>query len=61
MTDKTQSPAAAKEPVINQDTNWKQIKSVAPQALCKKCGSKKLTDLNGNPFCPQELKECPLV
>jgi hypothetical protein len=56
---KPQTPATKTE--IVKDANWKQINSVAPSALCKKCGSKKLTDLDGAVFCPNNAKDCPFV
>lgn len=57
----TEAKPTATTITIEKDANWKQIKSVAPQALCKKCGSKKLTDLNGAVFCPNNAKDCPFV
>ena len=57
----TEAKPAATTTAIEKDANWKQIKSVAPQALCKKCGSKKLTNLEGAVFCPNNAKDCPFV
>lgn len=61
MTETQTTTTKTTKPEVNKDANWAQINSIAPQTLCKKCGSKKLTDLNGEIFCPQKAKDCPFV
>lgn len=61
MTETQAAPAKTTKIEVTKDANWAQINSIAPQTLCKKCGSKKLTNLDGDIFCPNNAKDCPFV
>jgi uncharacterized Zn finger protein (UPF0148 family) len=43
-----------------KDINYQQLADMGIK-LCKKCGSKQLTDENGELFCPSNDKACPLL
>lgn len=43
-----------------KDVNYSQLVSLGV-ATCKKCGSKKTTDLDGNVKCYHDQKDCPFL
>lgn len=43
-----------------KDVNFLQLESLGVPT-CKKCGSKKTTDLDGNVTCYHDRKDCPLL
>jgi len=42
------------------DVNYSQLVSLGVP-LCKKCGSKKTTDLDGKVTCYHDQKDCPFL